>query len=75
MASPSDALALSNTLIVHPSEFQSGQHVLVKGTFVLTVRLFSTFFFWFLTDFFLDMIIPANYHRARLEHLRSNVSG
>ncbi|KAG5650118.1 hypothetical protein H0H81_000615 [Sphagnurus paluster] len=36
--SPSDALALTNCLIVHPSDFQQGQHVLVKGSFSLTVR-------------------------------------
>ncbi|CAA7260138.1 unnamed protein product [Cyclocybe aegerita] len=35
---PSDALALTNCLIVHPSDFPQGQHVLVNGTFPLTVR-------------------------------------
>ncbi|KAL0950212.1 hypothetical protein HGRIS_010202 [Hohenbuehelia grisea] len=35
---PSDALALTNCLIVHPADFQEGQHVLVKGSFPLTVR-------------------------------------
>ncbi|KAF9464799.1 P-loop containing nucleoside triphosphate hydrolase protein [Collybia nuda] len=38
VSSPSDALALTNCLIVHPSDFQQGQHVLVKGGFALTVR-------------------------------------
>ncbi|RDB20001.1 Vesicular-fusion protein sec18 [Hypsizygus marmoreus] len=38
VGSPSDALALTNCLIVHPSDFQQGQHVLVKGAFALTVR-------------------------------------
>ncbi|KAF8076749.1 vesicular-fusion protein SEC18 [Lyophyllum atratum] len=38
VSAPSDALALSNCLIVHPSDFQQGQHVLVKGGFSLTVR-------------------------------------
>ncbi|KDR84045.1 hypothetical protein GALMADRAFT_54580 [Galerina marginata CBS 339.88] len=37
-SSPSDALALTNCLIVHPSDFQQGQHVLVNGTYALTVR-------------------------------------
>jgi len=35
---PSDALALSNCLIVHPADFQPGQHVLVKGAYPLTTR-------------------------------------
>ncbi|KAJ3516142.1 hypothetical protein NLJ89_g1302 [Agrocybe chaxingu] len=35
---PSDALALTNCLIVHPSDFPQGQHVLVNGIFPLTVR-------------------------------------
>lgn len=38
VSAPSDALALTNCLIVHPSDFQQGQHVLVKGGFALTVR-------------------------------------
>ncbi|KAG5648754.1 hypothetical protein DXG03_000101 [Asterophora parasitica] len=38
VGAPSDALALSNCLIVHPSDFQQGQHVLVKGGFSLTVK-------------------------------------
>ncbi|KAH9022366.1 AAA-domain-containing protein [Lactarius deliciosus] len=36
--SPSDILALSNRLIVHPSDFRDGEHVLVKGEFPLTVK-------------------------------------
>ncbi|KAH9023079.1 AAA-domain-containing protein [Lactarius pseudohatsudake] len=36
--SPSDILALSNRLIVHPSDFKDGEHVLVKGEFPLTVK-------------------------------------
>lgn len=35
---PSDGLALSNCLIVHPSDFPQGQHVLVKQAFPLTTR-------------------------------------
>lgn len=35
---PSDTLALSNRLIVHPSDFRDGEHVLVKGEFPLTVK-------------------------------------
>ncbi|KAG6828494.1 hypothetical protein H0H92_007810 [Tricholoma furcatifolium] len=38
VASPSDALALTNCIIVHPSDFQQGQHVLLKGSFALTTR-------------------------------------
>ncbi|KAG6832359.1 hypothetical protein H0H87_001824 [Tephrocybe sp. NHM501043] len=38
VSAPSEALALTNCLIVHPSDFQQGQHVLVKGAFTLTVR-------------------------------------
>ncbi|KZT71500.1 vesicular-fusion protein SEC18 [Daedalea quercina L-15889] len=38
VSAPSDALALSNCLIVHPSDFQQGQHVLVKQQFPLTAR-------------------------------------
>ncbi|KAF8165629.1 vesicular-fusion protein SEC18 [Crassisporium funariophilum] len=37
-SSPSDALALTNCLIVHPSDFPQGQHVLINDTFALTVR-------------------------------------
>ncbi|KAF4619220.1 hypothetical protein D9613_004974 [Agrocybe pediades] len=37
-SSPSDALALTNCLIVHPSDFPQGQHVLVNGSYALTVR-------------------------------------
>lgn len=36
--SPSDALALSNCLAVHPSDFAQGTHVLVNDAFALTVR-------------------------------------
>ncbi|KAF8897858.1 P-loop containing nucleoside triphosphate hydrolase protein [Infundibulicybe gibba] len=38
VSSPSDALALTNCLIVHPSDFQQGQHVLINSGFALTVR-------------------------------------
>ncbi|KAJ7693898.1 vesicular-fusion protein SEC18 [Mycena rosella] len=34
---PSNPLALSNRLVVHPSDFQQGQHVLCKGQFPVTV--------------------------------------
>ncbi|PCH40892.1 AAA-domain-containing protein [Wolfiporia cocos MD-104 SS10] len=37
-AAPSDMLALSNCIIVHPSDFSQGQHVLVKQAFPLTTR-------------------------------------
>ncbi|KAH9959823.1 AAA-domain-containing protein [Russula dissimulans] len=37
-SSPSDSLALTNCLIVHPADFKNGEHVLVKGEFPLTVR-------------------------------------
>ncbi|KAH9938024.1 vesicular-fusion protein SEC18 [Fomitopsis serialis] len=37
-SAPSDILALSNCLIVHPSDFSQGQHVLVKQQFPLTTR-------------------------------------
>jgi vesicle-fusing ATPase len=43
VSSPSDALALSNCLIVHPSDFQQGQHVLVKGNFPCTTRSVFTY--------------------------------
>ncbi|CCM00433.1 uncharacterized protein FIBRA_02465 [Fibroporia radiculosa] len=36
--SPNDLLALSNRIIVHPSDFPEGQHVLVKQAFPLTVK-------------------------------------
>lgn len=39
---PSDALAFSNCLIVNPSDFAQGQHVLVKQSFPLTIRCVST---------------------------------
>lgn len=35
---PSDALALTNCLIVHPQDFPEGRHVLVKQQFPLTTR-------------------------------------
>jgi predicted secreted protein len=35
---PSDTLALSNRLIVNPSDFRDGEQVLVKGDFPLTVK-------------------------------------
>ncbi|KAJ3824107.1 vesicular-fusion protein SEC18 [Lentinula raphanica] len=38
VSSPSDQLALSNCLVVHPTDFQQGEHVLVKEHFALTVR-------------------------------------
>ncbi|KAF8461829.1 vesicular-fusion protein SEC18 [Russula ochroleuca] len=37
-SSPSNDLALTNCLIVHPSDFKDGEHVLVKDDFPLTVR-------------------------------------
>ncbi|KAI0797023.1 AAA-domain-containing protein [Abortiporus biennis] len=42
VAAPSDALALSNCLIVNPNDFQQGQHVLVKQQFPLTTRVDDT---------------------------------
>lgn len=36
--SPSEELARSNCLIVHPSDFQQGQHVVVKQAFPMTTR-------------------------------------
>ncbi|KAN0140525.1 AAA domain containing protein [Lactarius tabidus] len=39
---PSDTLALSNRLIVNPSDFRDGEHVLVKGEFPLTVKYDDT---------------------------------
>ncbi|KDQ64451.1 hypothetical protein JAAARDRAFT_28082 [Jaapia argillacea MUCL 33604] len=38
VACPSDALALTNCLVVHPSDFNQGQHVLVKSQFPVTIR-------------------------------------
>lgn len=35
---PSDALALTNRLIVHPNDFADGEHVLLKGQFPLTTK-------------------------------------
>ena len=37
-ACPSNALALSNCIIVNPNDFQNGQHVVVNGAFGLTAR-------------------------------------
>ncbi|KAH8983743.1 AAA-domain-containing protein [Lactarius akahatsu] len=36
--SPTDTLALTNCLIVYPSDFKDGEHVLVNGKFPLTVN-------------------------------------
>lgn len=38
VSSPNELLALTNCLIVHPSDFQHGQHVLINGSHVLTVK-------------------------------------
>jgi vesicle-fusing ATPase len=38
VGSPSDALALTNCLVVHPSDFAQGTHVLVNNNFPLSVR-------------------------------------
>ncbi|KAG6887116.1 hypothetical protein C0995_001361 [Termitomyces sp. Mi166 len=38
VGSPSDALALTNCMIVHPSDFPQGQHVLINGSFAVTLR-------------------------------------
>ncbi|OBZ77343.1 hypothetical protein A0H81_02862 [Grifola frondosa] len=38
-SSPNDTLALSNCLVVHPSDFPQGQHVLVKQAYPLMTRL------------------------------------
>ncbi|KAI0040942.1 AAA-domain-containing protein [Auriscalpium vulgare] len=35
---PSDRLALTNCIIVNPSDFRDGEHVLIKGEFALTTR-------------------------------------
>ena len=49
-ACPSDPLALSNCLIVHPADFRDGEHVLVKDNFPLTVRYSHiTEYFWEMT--------------------------
>ncbi|KAH9029941.1 AAA-domain-containing protein, partial [Lactarius pseudohatsudake] len=40
--SPTDTLALTNCLIVHPPDFIDGEHVLVNGEFPLTVKYDST---------------------------------
>lgn len=37
-SAPSDQLAFTNCLIVNPSDFQQGQHVIVKQQYPLTVR-------------------------------------
>ncbi|KAK7696285.1 hypothetical protein QCA50_000939 [Cerrena zonata] len=42
VSAPSDALALSNCLVVHPSDFASGQHVMVKQQYPLTTRQDNT---------------------------------
>ncbi|KDQ08889.1 hypothetical protein BOTBODRAFT_37587 [Botryobasidium botryosum FD-172 SS1] len=36
--SPSPQAALTNCIFAHPSDFQNGQHALIKGSFGLTVR-------------------------------------
>ncbi|KAJ7591439.1 vesicular-fusion protein SEC18 [Mycena floridula] len=36
VSSPNESLALTNCLIVHPNDFQHGQHVQVKGSFYIT---------------------------------------
>jgi vesicle-fusing ATPase len=38
VACPSEQLAMTNTLITHPSDFQAGQNVFVKQQFALSVR-------------------------------------
>ncbi|KAK1223314.1 transport between ER and Golgi ATPase protein [Marasmius sp. AFHP31] len=38
VSAPSEQFALTNCLAVHPSDFQSGQHVLLNGQFPITVR-------------------------------------
>ncbi|KAI0080819.1 AAA-domain-containing protein [Panus rudis PR-1116 ss-1] len=38
VSAPSDLLALSNALIVHPNDFPQGQHVFVKQQYPLTTR-------------------------------------
>lgn len=38
VSTPNESLALTNCLIVNPSDFQQGQHVLIKDMFALTVR-------------------------------------
>ncbi|RXW25462.1 hypothetical protein EST38_g409 [Candolleomyces aberdarensis] len=38
VGSPDDTAALTNCIIVHPSDFGRGQHVLINGAFALTVR-------------------------------------
>ncbi|KAH9170060.1 AAA-domain-containing protein [Lactarius sanguifluus] len=40
--SPTDTLALTNCLIVHPSDFKDREHVLVNGKFPLTVKYDNT---------------------------------
>ena len=38
MNAPSDTAAMTNCLMVHPSDFRDGQHVLIKGGYILTAR-------------------------------------
>ncbi|TEB30055.1 vesicular-fusion protein SEC18 [Coprinellus micaceus] len=42
VSSPSDALALTNCLVVHSSDFSQGQHVLINGAYALTARVDNT---------------------------------
>ncbi|KAF8326418.1 vesicular-fusion protein SEC18 [Amanita rubescens] len=37
-SAPSDALALTNCLIVHPQDFPPGQHILLNNQYALTVK-------------------------------------
>lgn len=37
VGTPNESLALRNCLVVHPSEFQNGDHVLVNGRFPVTI--------------------------------------
>lgn len=37
VGTPNESLALRNCLVVHPSEFQNGAHVLVNGRFPVTI--------------------------------------
>ncbi|KAF9266293.1 AAA-domain-containing protein [Marasmius fiardii PR-910] len=39
VSAPSDLFALYNCLAVHPSDFQSGQHVMINGQFALTTKV------------------------------------
>ncbi|KAL0580740.1 transport between ER and Golgi ATPase protein [Marasmius crinis-equi] len=42
VSSPNELFALTNCLAVNPSDFQSGQHVLLNGQFALTVKTDDT---------------------------------